>query len=322
MTLREGVCMELHYGIISVAAITDRFLHGILEAGDIIEAIASRSMKKAMDKAQEFGVKKAYDNYEDVYQDPNVDIVYISVNNGNHVKEIKQALQHGLHEICEKPIALSKQDAMEVFQLAKKKHCFLMEAQKSVFLPVTQDIRRFIQQKRLGRLQQIELSSSFPDPMTAWFHDPTQGGVVYGSANYTIEYLDVLLSPTTIASSAMGTLDTSGVCDRVSMNFLFDDVLINSRISMSGDTLHHAIFYFDKGYIIVPEFWKAREYTIVSYGESKTITHPCKYEMQYEAKHIHECIEQGKLQSDVMSAKRSIACCGLVDDIILQINQK
>ena len=52
--------MVLHYGIISVAAITERFLHAIIEAGDTIEAIASRSLEKAQAKAEVYGVRKAY----------------------------------------------------------------------------------------------------------------------------------------------------------------------------------------------------------------------------------------------------------------------
>ena len=47
--------MVLHYGIISVAAITERFLHAIIEAGDTIEAIASRSLEKAQAKAECMG---------------------------------------------------------------------------------------------------------------------------------------------------------------------------------------------------------------------------------------------------------------------------
>lgn len=319
MVERGVTYMKLHYGIVSVASITDRFIHAVQENEDVVEAIASRSYQKALDKAKEYGVDKAYDTYDHIYQDPAVSIVYISVNNGNHVKEIKQALRYGKHVVCEKPIALSQKDAIEIFSLAKEKQCFLMEAQKSIFLPVTQDIKVMIEQQTLGKLHQIELSSSFPEPGSAWFHDVSQGGVVYGSASYTIEYLDYLLSPQSIKVSAMGTKTTSGVCDQVSMNFLFDDVLVNSRITMKGNTLNHAIFYFDNGYVLVPEYWKARSYQIVTKSETKTMQHPCSYEMIYEVAHIHQCIEEGNLQSEAMSEARSVRCCALVDQIIDQL---
>ena len=106
--------MVLHYGIIAVAAITDRFLHAVVEAGDTIEATASRSLARAQEKAEEYGVRKAYGAYEQVYTDPDVDIVYIAVNNANHGKEIKAALHHGKHVVCEKPIALSCEEAVRL----------------------------------------------------------------------------------------------------------------------------------------------------------------------------------------------------------------
>lgn len=311
--------MKLRYGIVSVASITNRFLHAIIETGDTIAAIASRSLEKAQQIAKEYGICKAYDDYEMIYKDPEVDIVYIAVNNANHAREIKKALYNGKHVVCEKPIALSEQEAVELFQLAHQNHLFLMEAQKSLFLPVTQDIRTYIQHQTLGRLHQIELSSSFPTPLTAWMHNPEQGGVVYGSASYTIEYLDYLLSPDAIRASAMGTLEKQGACDRVSMNFLFDNVLVNSRISMNGQTLHHAVFYFEYGFIRVPDYWKAREYCVVTEGNEHLVQYPCRYEMTYEATHIHECLENKRLESPVMDAKRSILCCSLVDELIQQL---
>lgn len=311
--------MQLHYGLISCASITDRFLHGILENGDIIEAIASRSLIKAQEKAKQYAIPKAYGSYEEIYLDPDVDIVYISNNNANHVKEIKKALSYKKHVICEKPIALDPEDGKDLFYYARKQGCFLMEAQKSLFLPVMQDIYHIIKTKQLGDLHQVSLSSSFPNPTATWMHDPMQGGVVYRSANYTIELLDYLIEPNTIHVSALGTKEENGTCNRVSISMIMDDVLINSTISMKGDTKKQAIFYFTNGYIEVPLYWKAREYRIIQQDHIKRIIYPCRYEMKYEVLHINECISKGLLESPVMSAQRSTICCQLVNQIIRQI---
>ena len=77
-------------------------------------------------------------------------------------------------------------------------------------------------------------------------HDPMQGGVVYGSANYTIELLDYLIEPNTIHVSALGTKEENGTCNRVSISMIMDDVLINSTISMKGDTKKTSHFLFHK----------------------------------------------------------------------------
>lgn len=311
--------MKLRYGIISCATIIDRFINAILEVGDSVVAIAASDITRATVKALEYGVR-AYGSYEALYCDESINIVYIATNNANHVAQITLALQHGLHVVCEKPIALNAAQAIEVYKLAKEKNLFLMEAQKSVFLPTTNDIKQIIWNNSLGSLHQIEMSSSFPNPTRSWMHDPTQGGVIYGSANYTIELLDFLLEPNVIHTQACGIKETNECCERISMNFIMDDVLINSRISMHGDTQHHAIFYFEHGYIHVPSYWKATNYSIHSNGTVETIHHPITYEMIYEIEHIHNCIESKLTESPIMSAKRTIMCCQIVDNIIKQIS--
>lgn len=318
--MQEVIYMKLRYGIISCATITDRFMHAVLKYGDDIIAIASRSLEKAQEKALCYGIK-AYGSYEELYQDSSIDIVYIATNNATHVEEIKNALRYGKHVVCEKPIALSSEQAKEVFAYAKQQHCFLMEAQKSVFLPVMKDIKNIIESQAFGRLHQVEMSSSFPTPSVAWMHDPSQGGVVYGSANYTIELLDFLLHPKTIKAQACGLQDSNGCIEQISMNFIMDTTLINSRISMNGNTQHHANFYFEKGYLHVPSYWKAKEYQIHKRSSIQTIQHPVEYEMVYEVAHIHACIEASRLESNIMSSSISIRCCALVDEITKYIKE-
>ncbi len=313
--------MRLRYGIVSTATITHRFIQAVKTYGDEVCAIASRSLEKANAMALQYHITKVYDNYQTMYGDPLVDIVYIATNNATHVEQIKLALSHKKHVVVEKPIALSLVEAQEVFALAKQNNCFLMEAQKSVFLPVTLDLKQIIDNQTLGKLHQVEMSASFANPNAPWMHDPNQGGVIYGSANYTFHYLDFLLQPQHTKLQAMGILEDTQTCERVSLTLVMDDVLINSRISMNGLTQNHAIFYFENGYIRVPEYWKARHYFIYEESVKREVSHPIEYEMIYEVEHIHHCIENKQLESAIMSAKRSEMCCALVEEALQQVNQ-
>ena len=313
--------MKLRYGIISTAGITERFLHAVEEASDLVQAIASRSLDKASAMADKYQIPSYYGSYEELYEDKDIDIVYIATNNATHVQEVSKALDHHLHVLCEKPIALCETDANFLFEKAKDVGCFLMEAQKSVFLPVSNDIFHIIQNKTYGRLRQVDMSSSFPNPSAAWMHDPTQGGVVYGSASYTLEYLMVLLQSPLSKVQAIGTKEINGTCDHIAMNVMIKDTLINSRITMKTQTRHHAIFYFDHAYIEVPSYWKAREYTIYKDGCTETVSYPVTYEMCYEVTHTHECIEQKLLTSPLMTPDISISCCRWVDEILKQLDE-
>lgn len=308
--------MKLNYGIVSAATVTTRFIHAIQEYGDIVHAIASLTSVNATKLAQRFHIPNVYTTYEELYNDASIDIVYIATNNASHVSEVKKALLHGKHVVCEKPIALSKNDAQDLFALAKKQKRFLMEAQKSVFLPITQRIKTILQEDQLGVLHQIEMSSSFSNPTSLWMHDPLQGGVVYGSASYTIEYLMYLLQPTTIHVQALGKKENTGTLSQVSINLHMDDVVINSRIAMNVSTRKHALFYFDHGYINVPEYWKANTCYIHQGTHVEKICYPVQYEMIYEVEHIHACIANKLYISPIMSDNVSITCCGFVDQII------
>lgn len=311
--------MKLHYGILSTATITSRFIHAVQEYGDIVSAIASRSSKKAEKAARHFHIPKSYGTYQELYQDDEIDIIYIATIHAAHAEEIQHALLHGKHVICEKPIALSSHEAKKLFAMAKKRNLFLMEAQKSLFLPITQRIKAIIDEKQLGALHQVEMSSSFPNPTSSWMHDPLQGGVIYGSASYTIEYLSFLLKPKHIALQALGTKEANGTCNQVSMNIRMDEVLINSRITMNVETRKHALFYFDHGYINVPEYWKARTCFIHKGKDVEKVNFPIKYEMTYEVAHVHACISNKLYVSPIMSDEMSIACCTYVEQMMASL---
>lgn len=312
--------MKLGYGIIATSAIARRFVGAQQKLGGRVVAVGSRTYEHAKAFADEFGIKKAYGSYEEVYQDTEVNIVYITTVNDQHVSEIKKALQYGKHVLCEKPLGLNRQEVMEVFALAKAKNCFVMEMQKSVFLPITDIVKEYIDTSKQGKLYQIDMLATFVTPKAKWMHQPHQGGVVYGSSSYTLEYLDYLIEPEQVNIQTQVTKEDTGTIDQVSMNIKMDDILINSRISMRMTAKNYAIFYFDNGYIQVEDYWKARSCQICV-DEDMTIIHkPIDYEMVYEIEHVKMCIQQGLIESPIMSWNRTMKCMEAVEQIINEHN--
>jgi predicted dehydrogenase len=308
--------MEIRYGLIATAAITKRFIGAVQDTGGILEAIGSRNLQKAKEFANVYRITKAYGSYEEVYQDEAVNVVYIATINEQHADQIKQALRHHKHVLCEKPIVLNRKDAKEIFTLAKENNVFVMEMQKSVFLPITNLVKEYIDTKKLGSLLQIEMNASFENPTASWMHEPHQGGVVYGSASYTIEYLDYLLEPKNTVVQSLATKEDTGTINQVNMNIKMDQVLIISRISMGILMPNYATFYFEKGYLVVEDYWKARKVEIHTRRGIETITKTVMHEMQYEVEHIEECIQEGLLESPIMSWQRTMKCITIVDQII------
>lgn len=94
----------------------------------ILYAIASRDAATAKEAARKYGFQKAYASYQDLLDDPAVDIVYISTPNSLHFEWAANALKAGKHVLCEKPFTANADEARRLVQLANERGLICVEA--------------------------------------------------------------------------------------------------------------------------------------------------------------------------------------------------
>ena len=161
--------MNITYGIISTASIVPRFMNAVQKGGQgKIIAIASRSLDKAQKMAEDYNIPRAYGTYDELFHDEEINVVYIATINSKHYQYSLEALHHGKNVICEKPFTMTREEAESLFDLAKEKNLFIIEAQKSVFLPVIRRVKEIIQSGQLGDIKLIDFSSSFDISYNTW----------------------------------------------------------------------------------------------------------------------------------------------------------
>jgi predicted dehydrogenase len=85
-----------------------------------IVAIASSSQEKAEEKAKQFGIPKAYGDYDALIHDPEVEAVHNCTRNYLHFTINKAVLEAGKHLLSEKPLAINSEQSYELNELAKK----------------------------------------------------------------------------------------------------------------------------------------------------------------------------------------------------------
>lgn len=318
------VIKMIRYGILSTASIVGRFITGIRESQDgEVYAIASRTVEKAKEAALQYHIENYYGSYDELYNDNNIDIIYIPTVNGFHYRDCKNALLHHKHVIVEKPFTLTSYQAKELFDLAKQQGCFLMEAQKCVFLPATLQLKKIIDQHIIGDIHYIELKAGFPGRFddNHWMYDLSMGGgALYGSATYTIEFLQYLFNNPKFNISGSCLKCPTGSDEICNFQLKIDNhILVSSTIAMNVALKNEAVFYGDKGYIDIPNYWKSSKLNVYIYDKhTEHFYFPYTSEFVYEINHIHHCLNQNLLTSPIMTPEKTIEACYLVETLYNQ----
>jgi 1,5-anhydro-D-fructose reductase (1,5-anhydro-D-mannitol-forming) len=112
----------IKWGLIGTSTIARQYMIPAINAqpdGEVI-AVMSRSPERASSYARENGVGRSYHRVEDLLADTDVDAVYISTTNERHREETLAAAAAGKHVLCEKPLALELDQAIEMVEFCKK----------------------------------------------------------------------------------------------------------------------------------------------------------------------------------------------------------
>jgi predicted dehydrogenase len=311
--------MELNFGILSTSSIAPRFIAAVRQAkaGNIV-ALSSRTLQKAREKAGEWNIPTAYGSHAELLQDKSVNIVYISSVNAQHYPWAKAALEQGKHVICEKPCTTTAEQTKELFAMAREKKLFFMEAQKMLFLPAVLEVKRLIDQGVLGEIQMADLSQSFPASYNGWMFDKQAGGgTLLSSGIYAAELLIWLFGGIETITGDCHKLQNGAEWQYILTGKTCGGVQFTAKNSTKAILDNTARIYGEKGWVEIPNFWKAREATFHMESGTETIKYPCEHELTYEAEHIKACLEQGLLTSPVVTEELSVAGISALEQVKL-----
>ena len=126
--------------------------------GKSLYAVGNRTHEKAVAFAEKYGVSKVYDSIDDMFLDPDVDIIYITSPHNTHYAFMKQALMHGKHLLVEKSITLNSRELDDMIALAKEKKLVLAEAMTIWHMPIYKKLWDIVQSGELGKVQIITMN--------------------------------------------------------------------------------------------------------------------------------------------------------------------
>lgn len=104
--------------------------------------------------AEKYGVTKLYTNYEEMFEKEELDIVSICTLVDTHFKIVKKAIEHGIKGIfLEKPMTDNLENGKKIVELCQKNNIRLQIDHQRRFIPVYHQIRDFLINGKLGRIQ-------------------------------------------------------------------------------------------------------------------------------------------------------------------------
>jgi D-xylose 1-dehydrogenase (NADP+, D-xylono-1,5-lactone-forming) len=165
---------KIQWGIISTARIAKkRMIKAIVNSeGHLCAAVASRDKKKAEGVVESFkkdnpeesaGFEpKCYGSYNELLDDPDIDVVYIPLPNSLHYSWVLKSAAKGKHILCEKPLAYSLTDVKKMIKVCQKNDVLLLEAQSYFLHPRFTRIFELLKNGTIGKVQLIQIYFSFP----------------------------------------------------------------------------------------------------------------------------------------------------------------
>jgi predicted dehydrogenase len=175
-------------------------------------AVASRDVARAQGEAAAFGAERAYGSYAELLDDPDVEAVYIPLPNALHADWAIEAMEAGLHVLCEKPLARTAAEAQRMAAAADATGVTLMEAYMTAFHPRAQRAIAMAKEGTLGRVLSLRSQFIFPnrDPANHRWLPSMGGGALLDVGIYCLEPL-LAIADEPVRFAAHQLLAPSGV---------------------------------------------------------------------------------------------------------------
>lgn len=322
----EKMSDKLSWGLIGPGGIAHTIAHDFGLVGIHFEAVASRSLERATAFASKWGIAKPYGSYQQLLDDPEIDVVYISTPQSEHAPNAIAALNAGKHVLVEKPFCLNHREAQEMAGAAQRNGKFLMEAMWTRFLPHMVRISEILASGVIGKpyLLMADHNQSLPVEKAPRLHAlELGGGALLDLGIYPVSFANQLFGePNSVKAS--GRLTADKVDSLVSMIFDYPDgsqAALSTTMLTTGPT--RAAVICSNGRIEIAQPWYAHTVFTVFDLEGQEIE---KFEgsiegrgMQFQALEVERCIQAELSESAVMKVSESVQIMHVLDTIRQQI---
>lgn len=311
----------MNWGIIGLGKISNKFATALpLVKTAKLYAVASRNQTKATEFATTYQAEVAYGSYKELFDDENIDVVYIGTPHVFHAENAIAAMEKGKAVLCEKPIAMNKKQAQIMFDCAKANQVFLMEALWTRFIPSFIKTKELVKNGTIGDVKNIIADFGFHSnatPDSRVFNPKLGGGSILDVGIYPIFLaISILGKPNNI--KAFANLNDQNTDDACGMLFDYGNAIATLNSSLVSKQTVEATIFGTTGAIRLNN--RFHEPTSISILRDSKVEQTIEFEelgngMQYQAMEVEKCLQEGKIQSEMMSWSDSLSLHEVMDKV-------
>lgn len=251
----------LNWGIVGAGRISNLFVKDMehVTNGKVL-AVAARDKNNAESFANQHNIEKAYGSYDELFNDLDVDVVYIGTPHNFHYEQAKSAILAGKHVLCEKPITTSSEECRKLSELAKSQNVYLMEAMWTYFLPAIIKAKQWVNEGKIGQIKHVKADFGYPmpfEPNGREYNPDLAGGCLLDMGIYPIALANYFLGNDLKSLFVDAEFAPTGVDNDVSIFANFENGKATLATSFQCKLNNYAYIIGDKGYIEIPDFWRA-----------------------------------------------------------------
>ena len=182
-------------------------VEALTRLGVRVKGILGSSPQKSEKARAALGLEKAYESYEEMLQDPDLDSIHIATPNVLHFEMAKAALEAGKHILCEKPLAMTSQETEELVGLAQLSGLHAGVCYNIRYYPLNREARAQVQGGSLGEIYSV-VGSYVQDWLLYetdynWRVLSEQSGALRAIADIGTHWMDLVYSITGLKVSAV-----------------------------------------------------------------------------------------------------------------------
>lgn len=311
-----------NWGILGAGAIARKFASDLMLLPNAkLYAIGSKSPERAKEFAAEFSIPKAYGSYEEFAADPEIDIIYIASRHIGHYPDTLLCLEQGKAVLCEKPVAMNRQQYEAMVELADRKKLFFMEALWTRFIPSFLKMKEIVESGRIGEPKLIESDFSFKPPYDEkgrLFNPLLGGGALLDVGIYPI-FIALQMGGSFTRFQAMAKFDRTGVDNQCIITGEHEQgplSMLSCSVIHSGKV--ESLIHGSRGMLRVNKWWHTPTSLDLFPDEGEPEHFHFEepgFGYQYEAQEVMNCLDKGLIESPRFGREDSRQLITMLDRI-------